>query len=460
MPRVIGTAYLIAAVIAGATMIFLSPPFQAPDEVNHFYRAWTLAEGRFFASREGNLIGAPVRVAVWRWVTALVDEIPAHPEKKQSVSSLASLRDADATDPAVIFIDFRNTALYSPVAYVPQAIGLGLGRLLRWPLLDTYYVARLLNLLSSVALCWWAASQLPYGRLSFVLIALCPMFLFQQASLSADGLTFGLTAAFCAAVLHVVRAGDRVHLDTRAVVKLAVLGALMALTKPSAAPVPLFALLLLGCRAGVPARRPWPGTLTMIGVAWAAMLAWSLAVRHLYVPSHPFVAVDPEAQLAYVLANSLRVAAVLRDTIAAYWYPFYLSAVGVLGWLDTPLSPRYINYFYLVLIASALVPSSPPVAAARRERALAAFIILATIALLLGIMYLTWTAVGAPIVEGMQGRYVLPLAVLWAVLMQWPAAAQRRVGPRAASALTVACLLYAVVFLGHAFRALLLRYWA
>ena len=68
MRRVIGTTSLVAAVISGAIMMFLSPPFQAPDEVNQFYRAWTLAEGRVFASRESNLIGAPVWVAIWRWV--------------------------------------------------------------------------------------------------------------------------------------------------------------------------------------------------------------------------------------------------------------------------------------------------------------------------------------------------------------------------------------------------------
>ena len=90
-----------------------------------------------------------------------------------------------------MFVDFRNSALYSPVVYVPQAVGLALGRLARMPLLDVYYLGRLLNLVASVALCYWTA-----------LIALCPMFLFEQASFSADSLTCALAAAFCGAVLR------------------------------------------------------------------------------------------------------------------------------------------------------------------------------------------------------------------------------------------------------------------
>ena len=83
-------------------MIFpQSPRFPGPGRGESFLpRSRRAAEGRFAREHaRANLIGAPVRVAVWRWVTALlVDEIPAHPggRNRACVSSLASLRDADA----------------------------------------------------------------------------------------------------------------------------------------------------------------------------------------------------------------------------------------------------------------------------------------------------------------------------------------------------------------------------
>src|SRR5262245_60223348 len=173
-------------------MVFLSPPFQAPDEPNHFFRAQALSEGYVLAERQANNVGAPMRAEIPHWALTLMGNIPGHPDTKQTVDALTARRDATANDRSIIFVDFRNSALYSPVVYVPQAVGLGVGRLLRLPLLDAYYLGRLLNLIASVALCYWTAVHVPYGQLTFVMLALSPMFLFEQASFSADALTYAL----------------------------------------------------------------------------------------------------------------------------------------------------------------------------------------------------------------------------------------------------------------------------
>jgi uncharacterized membrane protein len=356
------------------------------------------------------------------------------------------------------FPDFRNSALYSPIPYLPQALGLGLGRLLRLPLLDSYYLARLLNLLTCVALCYWACLRLPYGRLTFVLIALSPLFLFQQASLSADGLSYALASGFAASVLAASRTARPAAPTTREVVALSVLGALALLCKPSSAPLPLLALVLLA-GGGSPIRRPWREVLIVSAISWAALLAWSLAVSGLYVPAHTGVPVSPAAQLAHVLAHPLEFVATLWRTLAMDSYVLPLTAVGVLGWLDTPLSAAYVTYFYGALIASGLVADSSFAHASGRERALAALVILSTYVLVALIMYLTWTAVGVSRIEGLMGRYFLHLAVLWAVLLQWPAWVQTRMDPRLRLSITTGCLLYSVFFVGHAFETMLRRYW-
>ena len=86
-------------------------------------------------------------------------------------------------------------------------------------------------------------------------------------------------------------------------------------------------------------------------------------------------------------------------------------------------------------------------------------IALSTCVLIAMISYLTWTPVGAPLIAGLQGRYVLPLIVPWAVLLQWPRWAQSALGPRTRLAVAGACLIYAMFFLGHAFKVVARRYW-
>lgn len=459
MRATITKAYLTVALAWGAAMVFLSPPFQAPDEPNHFYRALTISEGRWMAIRQGNFAGAPLPVRTAEWVEALVGDIPFHPERKQILRVLLSRVDREGGDAGAMFAHFPNTSLYSPLLYLPQAMGLWVGRMLQLPLLYAYYLGRLLNLVATVALCGWACHRMPYGQATLVMIALSPMFVFQTASMSADALTYGLAVAFCAAILK-ASTDTRVGLRRREIFGLVFLGALVGLSKPSSAPLPLFALVLMIRPPVASTGRPWRTTAAIIGISWMTMLAWSLIARGLYVDANPSIRVEPDAQLALVLGHPARFLAVLWHTLAVRGEFMYLTAVGVLGWLDTPLDAAYINGFYCTLLVSGLVAEPARVPPGWRGRALAGVVVVASYALIVLIMYLTWTAVGASVVDNVQGRFFLPLAVLWVVLLQWPAVIQERLGPTGRLVLTGACVGYAVLLLGHACVVMVRRYWA
>jgi uncharacterized membrane protein len=392
------------------------------------------------------------------WVFALYGDLAGRPDNKQTVAFVASHLDVAPGDGTVAFADFRNTALYSPVGYLPQAAGLTIGRWAGLPLLLSLYLARLLNLAACIGLCYWASRQLPYAQLTLVLILLSPLFLFEAASLSADAATYALTVAFTALVLRASRERPGMPVSNREIAGLCALGALVSLTKPSAAPVPLMVVLLLWRRRG-PAGRPWREMGIVIGVSWVALLGWTLLASHLYVPANPLVTVEPRAQLEHVLGDPVRFLGVVRHTIEVKWQFYARSAVGMLGWLDTHLRSAYIDGFFLVLVLSGLVPEPGLVDATWRERLVAAALIGVSYLLLAFIMYLTWTAPGADVIEGVQGRYFLPLATLWAVLLQWPASVQARASARVRLAVTTGCLVYAVFFLGHAFQSMARRFW-
>ena len=457
--RAVARTYLITAIVGGAIMAFLSPPFQAPDEPNHFFRAQALSEGYVLAERQANKVGAPMRAVIPDWALTLTGDIPGHPDKKQTVDALTARRDAPANDPSIIFVDFRNSALYSPVVYVPQAVGLGVGRLLRMPLLDAYYLGRLLSLIASVALCYWTAVHLPYGQLTFVMLALSPMFLFEQASFSADALTYALAAAFCGAVLR-ESVPTHAALGRRAMIGLALLGALMGLTKPSAAPLPLFALLLLRRTTGSPRRRPWGAVMLIVGISWAAMLGWSFLMSGMYLIASPAPGIDPAGQRGWIEAHPWEFVDIVWRTFLVYWFPLLHSAVGMLGWLDTALAERYVKLFYAALLVSGVVAGARAARAGWAERGLAALLAISTYVLMALISYLTWTPVGAPLIDGWQGRYFLPLIVPVAVLLQWPAWAQDKIRERVRLVVAIGCLVYVELFLIYAFRVMYIRYWA
>ena len=87
---------------------------------------------------------------------------------------------------------------YGWVGYLPQAAGIGLGRLVGASPLVCFYLARLANLFAAVALLFFAIRLAPFGKQLFVLIALLPMTMFELASVSCDALTISGAIFFTA----------------------------------------------------------------------------------------------------------------------------------------------------------------------------------------------------------------------------------------------------------------------
>ena len=50
--------FLVSAVLGGAAFIVTTPPFQVPDEPAHFYRAYSVSEGRLLVQTRKGMPGA------------------------------------------------------------------------------------------------------------------------------------------------------------------------------------------------------------------------------------------------------------------------------------------------------------------------------------------------------------------------------------------------------------------
>jgi uncharacterized membrane protein len=113
-----------------------------------------------------------------------------------------------------------------------------------------------------------------------------------------------------------------------------------------------------------------------------------------------------------VLSNPLTWAMVMVNTFLTQYDPLLAGVVGRLGWgwFDV-LMPSWYYYVAAAMLACALVA---PGNAGRTLRP--ALIAIATFLCLLtgvfGALYLTWTPVGKPTIDGLQGRYILPVLPL------------------------------------------------
>jgi uncharacterized membrane protein len=120
--------------------------------------------------------------------------------------------------------------------------------------------------------------------------------------------------------------------------------------------------------------------------------------------------VDERAQLRSIAeAPGRLVLLVARDVTEKL--DFYSSMfVGRFGWLDTPLPSTVRTVVLAVLILIALTDGRPDKSLSIRQRLLLAAIFAGTLLTIAGSLYVMWTPVGGELIEGLQGRYFIPVA--------------------------------------------------
>jgi uncharacterized membrane protein len=438
--------FLVLAAAFGSACLFLTPPCQVPDEAAHFQRAFQISEGHLIPLKQGDQTGGilPRNVAHLRQA---FERLERHPEQKTSAAEIRSNL-ALAIDEDRVFIGFSNTAVYPPLAYLPQALGIALARLFSPSVLICFYAARLGNLLAATALFFLAIRITPVAKWAFVVLALTPMALFQTASVSSDALTNAISFLLVAFVLRCACA-PLPRIRVRDVVILSLLVIALVLVKQGYLLLVLAYFLIPPQKFGG-LKRYWGVFALLVGCQLLVTGAWALAIHDVYSPAIAGK-VDPRAQLQHMASHPGEfLLAVLRSstrdapgTVREY--------LGVLGILDTPLPDGLLLLEGLVLITTALLTAGPSRVLTGRQALIALTAALLSYLGLLIVIHLTWDKVGTTSSIDVQGRYYIPLGPLVAVGLTWlgqriPArlARLKAAGPVLAAA-AVPCLLGAAL---------------
>ena len=120
---------IVLLAICLATLFFatLTPPFQAPDENQHYMKALALSQGHVVTEVHGDRIGAELPRAA---VDLHAVDFPTEPDGKRHRYDKAMIDrawSADAARPGTRFADFPTVASYAPTLSAPGAVGLAIG---------------------------------------------------------------------------------------------------------------------------------------------------------------------------------------------------------------------------------------------------------------------------------------------------------------------------------------------
>ena len=122
--------------------------------------------------------------------------------------------------------------------------------------------------------------------------------------------------------------------------------------------------------------------------------------------------VNGTEQIKGVLKAPISFIKVLKNTMEVYGESYLFGMIASpLGWLDIVVSPLITIAFLVLVLFSSMIEKNE-VAFSRKQKIWNFLIILGTALLIIGAMYISWTGVGAEVVEGVQGRYFIPLLPL------------------------------------------------
>lgn len=389
------TFYLFIASIGGVLFIFASPPLTVPDEPAHFFRAYSVSEGGFVTQTNG---------ADWGWnMPESIVDFAVH-EDHYSLKKIQDEFSRDFDGNNRVFLGFINSAVYSPIPYLPQATGIFIAKLFHAPPIALLYIGRLTNLLCAIFLTYLAIKNTPILKWSFVIVALFPMVLHQYASLSADAMTISSSLLLFALVFQY--AFQETFRPSRWwYVGILLSSFAIGLCKQAYVFLPLVVLLIQKKKFGS-WKKYFLFCLSVFFMAVLPSVIWTWFTKDIFQLSN-------SERVDFVVSHPIYMIKLLLDDYLFTSSYYYESMIGYLGWLTVRL-PFPLIFAYSLLFAFSIIVEKVRFEFTRYQRAYLFGLILSTMLLISVTLFITFSNTYDSIV-GVQGRYFIPLLPLAAL---------------------------------------------
>lgn len=412
--------FLLIFLTFGMAFILITPPGQNPDELTHVQRAWQLAGLDVLSDGNDqtleNDIGGYLPSGL---LSYFIDNGYFYStDQSHKFGGLSySIDKQHVPKTKYVFQDFKGAALYSPVGYIPYVPIVWIGEVFNTPISITFYLMRMAALILAAFVMFVAIKVTPIGKWIFFVIGLLPMFISQSASVSIDWAVLSMCSLFIAFILSL--ASKKSNINSRSSLALLFLVLAIVLTKVTYAPIALCALLIPLLN------QKYRNTKSLMYVFIPIIIAAIIGLIWLKLTSYigGQAGADIEAQKEFIATNPLEYLAIIIRTFITSTDPnttpiIWLAFFGNFGYLSAPLPMIFILLsFSSLLFSIGLSEKEESTTLLSRKNAFSARLVIGASALITttGIstaLYLYFTDVGAMTVRGIQGRYLIPVALL------------------------------------------------
>ncbi len=392
--------------IAFIAVSSITPPFMSPDEPHHYSRAYLLSNGLItLDNKDGMKSGGYIDNSLYEsfliFNNGVVEKV-----RSSMISDMAGKYWGNERH----YKEIPNTAFYFPAVYIPQSIGIVIGRILNLSIFDTYQLSRLLAFLSSMAIIFYANSVYRIPTLALGVMVM-PMMIFQFSAATIDGVTTALSVLMMCYFTKTVLHKETSNKD------LIIISAIAFVLVSSRAN--LIPILLLPIVAAFYSQCKWrmvpPFLAAFISLAWIAV---TISMTKDGGVHHP--GMTHSQVIAHYIVNPTEIFRVIYNTISNYRLSsfYYKSFIGTLGWLDIWM-PHYLYLMYFIAII-ALIAIGFSVNEIKRNSTLAVSIIITSagsVLLIFCALLVQYSPFPTNVIIGIQGRYFIIPAIIFAFLL-------------------------------------------
>lgn len=422
--------FAVICTLLGSMVIVAQPAatFYSWDDQIHFEETVDWFGGTIkYSNGEYNLSDADVLNSAGRSAVFSADE------KQMQIEYLNSDIDHDFTKTK------SSIPSFGKISYLPMAIGYNLAKFIHLPFIACFLIGKIFNLLFYVILVSYAIKTSKIGKKLLTVIAMIPTSIFLASSYSYDPAVFTGLTIFLIHTLNLFL-DKTTKLDFKTILIMIASISYACLAKAIYAPIILLTLLIPKERFEQPKyskiiKASFIGIMILLltTAAFPAMSGSSLGDSRGGDTSF-------SEQASLVLSHPTDYITTLQNN-AGELFSYKMIGSKTLesfSYMDT-LNQNESNTFFVFLIFLIFIflTDNRGNLLNKKQRGLGIFTILLIIFLIWSALYLSYTPVGSSSINGVQGRYFLPLLFPLLLFLQ-PKNIQNKINPKLYNTLVLA----------------------
>lgn len=397
--------WLIYSIFYLLPILFLIPPYQVPDEPYHFENAYQLSQVDTFE--------------VSKFISKGDITVPDNYDclnysklkEKDNVDNLDEVANCfKNADNKKYHMQDKYITPSSKLGFIISSIGIKIADLLTNSPMVIFFLGRILNLLLSIVIIYYAIKISPKYKEMILSIGLMPMFVQQMVSYSYDSVLNSICLLIIALSLKMT-SKENISLK-----KYFILFTIFSVVIISIKVIYLPLLLFIICSNDKHFNNKRSKKyLYLFGiVSLSILLSYFIYILFNVFYTGPNV-INDTTNLTNFIKNPSSIFSIAKNTFDRYGMFYLRGLIGYFGWFKFKMVDMFINAYVVYFIY--LVISNNRIEKSITKKIIIILFLLLIFASIFGALYFDFTAPNKLYVDGVQGRYFLPLLLPLMILL-------------------------------------------